>query len=194
MKSIPVKDVMIPLSEYSTISGEKTLYEAMLMLEEALNRMKSTCGEGHRAVLVYNENNEIVGKLSHLDVLRALEPKYFDVGDGSPMSLGLSRFGLSPKFMKGLLDQFRLWDKPLKDIAKKTNRIKVKDVMYTPSAGEYVREEASLDEGIHQLLLGQHQSLLVTRGEEQVVVGILRLGDVFMKAVEAIKEKQEESI
>ena len=194
MKNIQVKEVMIPLSEYSTISGEETLYDAMLVLEGALNRMKSTCGEGHRAVLVYDEKNEIVGKLSHLDVLRALEPKYFEVGDGSPMSLGLSRFGLSPKFMKGLLEQFRLWDKPLQDIARKTTRIKVKDVMYTPSAGEYVQEDASLDEGIHQLLLGQHQSLLVTRGEEQKVVGILRIGDVFMKAVEMIKEKQEENV
>ncbi|TWI75340.1 CBS domain protein [Desulfobotulus alkaliphilus] len=193
MKKTMVKEVMIPLSEYSTISGEQTLYDAMLVLEDALKRMKATCGEGHRAVLVYDENNEIKGKLSHLDVLRALEPKYFEVGDGSPMSLGLSRFGLSPKFMKGLLDQFRLWDKPLQDIARKTSKIKVKDVMYTPSAGEYVDEEATLDEGIHQLLLGQHQSLLVTRGQEHTtVVGILRLGDVFIKAVELIKEEKED--
>ncbi|MCW7754819.1 CBS domain-containing protein [Desulfobotulus sp. H1] len=192
MKNVMVKEVMIPLDEYTTISGEQSLYDAMLVLEDALKAVKATCGEGHRAVLVFDDKGEIVGKLSHLDVLRAMEPKYFEVGDGSPMSLGLSRFGLSPKFMKGLLEQFSLWDKPLKDIAKKTSRIKVKDVMYTPSAGEYVDEEATLDEGVHQLLLGQHQSLLVTRGEGHKVVGILRLGDVFVKAVELIREEKGE--
>ena len=43
--------------------------------------------------------------------------------------------------------------------------------------GEFVGENASLSVAIHQLLLGHHQSLLVTSDKD--IVGILRLTDVF---------------
>jgi CBS domain-containing protein len=49
--------------------------------------------------------------------------------------------------------------------------------MYTPTEGEYVSEDATLAVAIHQLVVGHHQSLLVTRGDQ--IVGILRLTDVF---------------
>ena len=49
--------------------------------------------------------------------------------------------------------------------------------MTKPSAGEYIEEDASLSQAINQLVVGRHQSLLVTSGEE--IVGLLRLTDVF---------------
>ena len=61
--------------------------------------------------------------------------------------------------------------------------------MQTPSEGEYVSEDTSLDTAVHQLITGHHLSLLVTQNKK--IVGILRLSDVFaatfhaMKAVEA---------
>ena len=61
----------------------------------------------------------------------------------------------------------------------------VKDIMYTPTEGEYVEEKASLGEAIHQLVMGHHQSLLVTKEDE--IVGILRLVDVFKEICEGIK-------
>lgn len=57
--------------------------------------------------------------------------------------------------------------------------------MYTPSEGEYVEEEAGLDEAIHRLVMGHHQSLLVTRGEK--IVGIFRLSDLFAEVCNLIK-------
>ncbi len=83
---------------------------------------------------------------------------------------------------------YGLWAKPLEDICRKSPQIKVKDVMYTPTEGEYVSEEANLDEAIHQLVVGKHQSLLATRGEK--IVGILRLTDVFMEICEIMKACQ----
>jgi predicted transcriptional regulator len=49
--------------------------------------------------------------------------------------------------------------------------------MHSPSEGEFVDENDSIAEAIHQLLLGHHQSLLVLRNKK--VVGILKLSDVF---------------
>jgi CBS domain-containing protein len=48
-----------------------------------------------------------------------------------------------------------------------------------------ITESASLDEAIHQMVLGHHQSLLVTRDDR--IVGILRLTDVFAAIYHAMK-------
>jgi len=61
--------------------------------------------------------------------------------------------------------------------------------MYTPTEGEYVAEDATLDRAIHQLVIGRHQSLLVTH--EDRIVGILRLTDVFMEICTLIKACQQ---
>ena len=54
-----------------------------------------------------------------------------------------------------------------------------------PTEGEYIDESASLGEAIHQLVMGRHQSLLVTR--EKDIVGILRLTDVFKYIFQTLK-------
>ena len=40
MKSYSVKDLMVPLSEYATVSEDATLYEAVLSLEEAQEKFE----------------------------------------------------------------------------------------------------------------------------------------------------------
>jgi len=174
-----VKDIMIRLEEYACVYQEATLYEAVMALEEAQHKFNRSAYK-HRAVLVHDENNKIVGKLSQLDVLRGLEPKYKDIGDFKH----ISRFGFSKSYLKAMVTDFGLWQKPMERIAQEAQRIKVKNIMYTPSEGEYVDENASLDEAIHQLVIGHHQSLLVTRAGQ--VVGILRLTDVFSQVCQAM--------
>ena len=180
MKTIAVKDLMVPLAEYATVSEEATLYDAVLALEKAQEAFDPK-KHRHRAVLVFDKKNKIVGKLGQPDILRALEPKYGEMGDPAP----LSRAGFSPQFLKSMLEKFALWDKPLRDICSKAARLMVKDIMYTPTEGEYVEENASLGEAVHRLVMGHHQSLLVTRGDE--IVGILRLVDVFKEVCETMK-------
>jgi len=88
--------------------------------------------------------------------------------------------------MKSMLVQYHLWESPLKDICGKAGEKRVMDFMYAPTEGEYVSLEATLDEAIHQLVLGQHQSLLVTQNNE--IVGILRLTDVFAAVFHVMKQ------
>jgi predicted transcriptional regulator len=57
--------------------------------------------------------------------------------------------------------------------------------MQIPSEGEYIEADALLEDAMHQLVLGQHQSLLVTEGGK--IVGILRLTDVFATIFHIIK-------
>ena len=124
----------------------------------------------------------VVGKISQLDVLRALEPKYQDMVEGKESH----RLGISKSFMRSVLKDYNLFANPLDDICRKAGEQPVKNFMHTPTEGEYVSENATLDLAIHQLIMGQHQSLLVTRDEK--IVGILRLTDVFAAVFHKMKE------
>ena len=180
METMLIKDLMVPLEEYATVPNSATLYDAVLALEEAQEKFDHLPYK-HRAVLVYDSKDQIVGKLGQLDIIRALEPKYGEMGNIK----SLSRFGLSRKFISSIMENNYLWEKPLTHICKKGADIKVKDFMHTPVEGEYVNEDASLEMACHQLVLGHHQSLLVTRGDK--IVGILRLTDVFNNIFQIMK-------
>jgi CBS domain-containing protein len=180
LKEKLVKDLMVPLPEYATISQDATLHEAISALENAQKHFDPKRYR-HRAVLVFDENRKVVGKLSMFDILRSLEPTYKDIGDLNY----ISRAGLSPQVLQIIQDQYSLWDKPLERLGDMARNIKVKDIMYTPSKGEYVAEDASLAEAIHLLVVGHHHSLLVSQGDE--IVGILRLTDVFNNICEMAK-------
>jgi predicted transcriptional regulator len=62
----------------------------------------------------------------------------------------------------------------------------VADIMYTPKSGEYVNADDSLNHAIHQLIIGHHQSLLVTAADGGIV-GILKLTDVFKAICDTMK-------
>ena len=183
MKSYTVKELMVPLSEYATVTEDATLYDAVLALEEAQENFEDKHTRyRHRAILVLDEDGGVIGKLSQLDVLRALEPKYTDMIEGE----GSHRYGISKEFMKSVWEDYNLFAEPLDDICRKAGEQNVKAFMYTPTEGEYVSEDASLDIAIHQLILGHHQSLLVARDKK--ITGILRLTDVFAAAFHKMKE------
>ena len=180
MKVKTVKDLMVPLSEYATVAEDASLYEAVMAIEAAKVSYQTT-GYRHRAVLIYDQNKKIVGKLSQLDVIKALEPKYDQIADSG----SLSRFGFSRDFLKTQLEQFHLWNQPMDDICRKARQIKVREVMYTPTEREYVEDTASLNEAIHQLIMGHHQSLLVTHRKK--IVGVLRTSDIFQCIYESMQ-------
>jgi CBS domain-containing protein len=183
VKTKIVKEMMVPLSDYATVSEDANLYDVIIALEEAQKKFDQTRYR-HRAVLVYDKNRHIIGKVSQLDVLRGLEPKYDEIGH----KRNISHYGFSRKFLASLREQFRLFDKPMDEICQKGASLKVKTLMHTPTEGEYVNENDSLDVAIHRLVMGHHLSLLVTKDDNiKNITGILRKTDVFMEVCEAIK-------
>jgi len=182
MKDMNVKDLMVPLEEYATVDEDATLYEAYIVLEQAQESLDlAKYGFKHRAVLVYDKSKKIVGKLGQIDALRALEPKYADMGDVK----SISRAGFSPEFLKNMVETHALWNEPSEDICRKAMNRGVKEYMHTPTEGEFIKEDANMREAVHLLVMGQHHSLLVTRGEE--IVGILRQIDVFRTIYQLMK-------
>lgn len=175
METIQVKDLMVPLEEYATVSQEANLFEAVMALEKAHETLdRRRFKYLHRAILVLDENNKVVGKISQLDALRALEPKYGEMGDTG----AISRAGFSPQFLKSMMAKYSIFGGTLQDICSRAAKLKVMDFMHKPGESEVIEISSKLGEAIHQMVMGRHQSLLVTSDEK--IVGILRLTDVFM--------------
>lgn len=183
MEIITVEELMVPVDEYATVSKDATLFEAIMALEKAQELQdRKKYHYLHRGILVRDKNKKIVGRISQLDVLRALEPKYKQIGD----TRAISRAGFSPQFLRSMIQNYALCETSLIDMSGRGARIKVKDFMYTPEEGEYVESDARLCEAIHMLVIGHHQRLLVV--SEGEIVGVLRLVDVFMKIFELMKQ------
>ncbi len=184
MRDKKIKEIMIPLSDYATVSEEDTLATAINTLKNARENKKYQYK--HRAVLVYGKEGHITGKLSFRYILKSLEPKYRQFEHpGDHGSIELSRFGFNNDFLSSLLENFSLWDETLEELVKKASKRKVKELMYTPSKGEYIDEDAPIAEAVHQFILGCHQSILVVKKGK--VVGILRLVDVFSLVCEILE-------
>ena len=57
MKTKTVSELMVPLSEYATVSEEATLYDAILALEKAQEEFNGFEYK-HRAILVFNSGKQ----------------------------------------------------------------------------------------------------------------------------------------
>ena len=180
MQSIKVGELMVPLAEYATVSEDATLNEAVLALEKAQQHVEEG-REKHRAVLVLDNKRHVVGKIDQWTVLWAIEPRYKQIGDIRETS----RYGFSPEFLRSMVENVGLWQKPLENLCRKAAEINVKEIMQALTAGEFIPKDASLDQALHQMVMGRHASLLVKKGDS--VVGILRQSDVFKEICDRMK-------
>lgn len=179
MKTKLVKDLMVPAGEYAMVSQEATLSEAVEALKKAQAGFDKSRYK-HRAILVYDEPEHFIGKIGLTDILRALEPKYDTMLDDK----GSFQVGFTRNFQRSIIEQLKLWEDPLEHLCRKAAEIKVKSFVRPFGEGEIIELDANLDEAIHLLVLGCHQSLLVM--EDQSIIGILRLTDVFEEVGNAI--------
>ena len=173
MEQYLVRDLMVPFSEYASVRIGTTLLDALRTLERAQEAYSMSKYE-HRAVLVLDESDKVVGKISQLRVLRAIETEF----TGMVEMDNLRAFGFSNTYLAGLKEKQRLQGQVITtESLRRAAGKKVEAFMQTPTPGEFVADDATLDTAIHLLTAGAHLSLLVTRGDK--IVGILRISDVF---------------
>jgi CBS domain-containing protein len=181
MKSITVGSLMVPLASYATVPHTATLAEALQVLERARSAFDPS-RYPHRAVLVVDDDGKVIGKLSQMDVIRALDP---DIGQ----KLGedaLARFGIDDDFIEEAMDRFGWLNRPLRDLCREAGRRNVAECMHRPPRGEFIQRDHHLREAVYRVLIGHCHSLLVAEGDD--VVGILRLTDVFDALARVVKE------
>jgi hypothetical protein len=177
MEGKKVKELMLSLEGYPRVREDATLLEAINALELAqLNLPPGR--QPHRAILVLDKQGKVVGKLGHLCFLRALEPKYADLGNISV----LSHTGVSSEFIQSMMESMRFWHGDMEDLCRRGRFVLAKDAMLPVS--ESIDEDAGICEAAHQFVMLQTLSILVRRGEN--VVGILRLSDLFEEVADII--------
>ena len=179
MKAITVADLMIPTEKYPSVSQNATLREALTVLAEA-EKTFSAKRSWPRAVLVFNDKGQVVGKVTYWDVIKALEPKYTSLGDARVVC----NFGWSAAFIKSMVQKYDLFNQPLSDACAKASKIQVQDVMTTLCekellchGQEIVDYDGSLEEAMHLLVMGNLMALYVRKAKR--IVGVVRLSDVF---------------
>ena len=187
MDDFKVKDLMVPLSEYASVPESASLYEAIAALEKAQTEFDHTKYR-HRAVMVLDAGGHVIGKLSQLDVLRALEST---VTPPSPGMDEILLYGFSPGFIRKWRLEKRVLQSPLTRVCGVVGQLKAKDFMQSPTEGEFVGIDENIDAAIHRLVSGSHLSLIVTGADGQIA-GILRLTDVFAAIFHAMKVCQLE--
>jgi CBS domain containing-hemolysin-like protein len=191
MKTTLVKEIMVPLSDYATVDENATMVEAVLALEQARNRFDKEKLK-HRAILVTNSQSQVVGRISYLDFLQGLEPKYNEIEElyhTINRKLG-SKYHLvadySPEQFRSQIQKYNLWEKPLNNLCGKAATCRAKDFMHIPTESDYINENASLDQAVHQFVLVRTQSLLVKNSQD--ISGILRLSDVVETILNMVKQ------
>lgn len=180
METILVKELMVPIEEYATVPQTANLFDAVTALEESHTAIDPTRHK-HRAVLVLDEQKQVLGKLSMIAILKALEPKYGELEAKGT----LSRSGHSPELIDSMFQDHFLWNETLDLICSRAPNIKVRDLIGLPEEAGYIEATDDLTKAIHMLVVSEYASLLVRR--DDCVVGILRLSDVFSKISTKIK-------
>ena len=172
METKLVKEVMIPFEQYVTVKKEDSLYDVI----ETLEKSKSTNnGRAHRDAIVVDGDGKFIGKVTMIDIFRALEPNYNKVNMDEIVESGKGE--LTEELITAAYKDFDFWVAPSKTICERGAARKVSEVMHLPSAMEYIMEEDSIEKALHLYVLGAHQPLIVKKGE--TVTGMLRFGDVF---------------
>ena len=162
-----VKDNMVPLSDCARVAEDRSLYDAVLMLEACRQRFEHS-DYRPRVVLVYDKEFKIVGNLRQMDILRSLAP-------GKPISES------DPSAVTG-----SNWGEVWANLNRSAHSIRVKDVMYRYSDKEYVADDIPMEEAMTLLIEGRYLNLVVTANGASV--GILRLSDIFSMACRDIKK------
>ena len=87
MKKFFVKDLMIPISNYVTVGKTDTLVNVLQALEGA----RQAAEHAHRDAIVVDDDGTFLGKVTMIDIFRALEPNYKKMMSGNTAGTGHPR-------------------------------------------------------------------------------------------------------
>lgn len=168
-----VREVMIPIEDYTTLDQESTIAEAIVKLRESFSAKVSTSRimeTGHRSILVYDDQGEIIGMLAIIDLLRAVMPEYLD----APKPSTADSVQYSPIFWSGM------FQREVVRLAEK----KIKDVM--SPAPRSIDAAANLMEAAYTMISQNKRRLTII--DSGKVIGIIREQDLFFEIERILRE------
>lgn len=179
METMKVNELMVPVDEFPRISHSATFMEAVFALEAAQEKFLS--GEsGQRILLVVDDQKEVIGKISPIDLFVGLETNYTKVNAEET----IKRYGFK-YIWKSMQEDYRLWENPFKDLCQKAADVRIRDFYKSPSGGQMVKADDPLAKCFHLFVMHRHDSLFVTQGDE--IIGLLRFSDVYRRVSDSMK-------
>ncbi len=162
-----VRDVMVPIEEYTTIQEDWTVRKAIEKLRESFTCKVSTTRimeTGHRSILVFDDSGrKVQGILSILDLIRAVMPAYLS----APRPSTADSIQYSPMFWRGM------FAREIRNLAEK----RIREVM--SPAPLTIDAESNLMEAAYLMHSEKERRLVVVSGDK--VVGVIREQDLFFE-------------
>ena len=176
-----VKDRMIPLENYPTISPDATLREAALSMRALFCELEAgMCTEaGPRTILVIDKAGKLIGIL---DFKRFLETMIPEIAGG--LSARLSALGVSIAFAQAdaeTLDESRLG---FRARVIKNAEAKVRDIMLKVRGA--IDADARLVDGMKQMF--RNKIIVLPVYEDGKLVGVLRDTDLFLAVADVLED------
>lgn len=170
-----VRDIMVPLEEFSRIREDRPVAEAVEILAQSF--AKAAAGSlfaetVHRTVLVLDHKGTVVGVLSFQDLLRSLQPPYLRQALETPYPP--QAVALEPPSHAGMFTV----------MAQEVLKRPVRELM--SAVPPLIGTEADLMEASSRMLLLRAPRLLVVEAEKPV--GVVREQDLFFEIVRILRE------
>ncbi|MCD6585469.1 MAG: response regulator [Desulfobacteraceae bacterium] len=161
-----VLSVMIPIHDYTTLSGETSVGDAILELRKSFKSKVSSASimeTGHRSVLVVDRDKKVQGILAIADLLKMILPGYLF----APKPSMADAIQYSPMFWEGMF---------AKEIEQKAT-LKIRDIM--SPAPFIIDGNASLMEAAYLMIKNNARRVVVLSSGD--LVGIVREQDLFFE-------------
>ncbi len=161
-----VADIMISIEDYTTLSEDKTVLEAIESIRASFYPRISTSRimeTGHRSVLVMDEENQVMGVVAIVDLLHTMMPGYL--------------FAPKPSLADSIQYSPMFWVGAFKREVKKLSNKKLSEIM-SPSPLT-IDSEANLMEAAYTMVTNKERRLVVMKNN--AVVGVLREQDLFFE-------------
>jgi CBS domain-containing protein len=165
---------MVPFQEYTTVSAEETVRDAIFKLRASFSLKISTSRimeTGQRSVLVMDAADNVQGILAIRDLLELVMPSYLT----APKPSMADSIQYSPMFWKGMF---------IKEVKQKSD-IKIKDVM--SPAPLTIEGTASLMEAAYMMIKNNARRLVVEVSGK--VAGVIREQDLFFEMEKILRGK-----
>lgn len=170
-----ISDIMIPIDEYTILSQDSTVKEAIMKLKVSFNMKMATSRlmeTGHRSILVVDEQNRAQGILAITDLLKTILPAYLS----APRPSLADSIQYSPIFWNGMFTS---------EVREKA-ATKISDIM--SPVPHSIDGEASLMEAAYMMIHHHARRLLVLM--DDAVVGLVREQDLFFEMARILEKPQ----
>jgi DNA-binding response OmpR family regulator len=168
-----VREAMIPIEDYTTLDQNSTIRDAVFKLRESFSTKVSTNNimeTGHRSLLVYDDNDKIIGILAIIDLLKTIMPAYLS----APKPSMADSIQYSPMFWSGM---FKI---EISRLASKS----IKDVM-SPAQSSIDANSNLMEAAYTMIKLNQRRLTVEWSGE---IVGVIREQDLFFEIEKIMQE------